>query len=199
MTTNNQQTISKKQLVKTVIIAFLISSIVFVTAVLPAEFGIDPVGTGKLFGFKRLYQKEKKDVTKNSSKLNFKKIKMSKLGSSKDVPKPIEANNLPPKEQYVLRNDTIKVIVPAKKGIEYKVKTLKYAVVNYEWSTDNGIVYIDFHGEVAQENPPKNVFYESYTLPIQIIWQELLQRLLKENTVGILETLPKMKLLLLLC
>ncbi len=164
MTTNNQQTISKRQLVKAVIIALLISSIVFITAVLPAEFGIDPLGTGNLFGFKRLYQKEKKNIVTNGSMLNFKKIEMSKLGSSLDVPKPIEATNPPPKEQYVQRDDIIKITVLAKKGIEYKVKTLKYAVVKYEWATDHGIVYIDFHGEVAQENPPKNVFYESYTL-----------------------------------
>ena len=168
MTSHNQPILNKMQLVKSVIIALLISGIVFITAVLPAEFGIDPLGTGKLFGFERLYQ-EDKPITKDENKketsiLNFKKLKMEKLGSSKDVAKPIEANNPTPKEQYPQREDTIKVIVPAKKGIEYKFKSLKHASIKYEWSTNKGIVYIDFHGEVKQENPSKNVFYESYTL-----------------------------------
>ncbi|HIP26194.1 MAG TPA: hypothetical protein EYG80_00880 [Flavobacteriaceae bacterium] len=168
MTSQNQPILNKMQLVKSVIIALLISGIVFITAVLPAEFGIDPLGTGKLFGFERLYQ-EDKPITKGENKketsiLNFKKLKMEKLGSPKDVAKPIEANNPTPKEQYPQREDTIKVIVPAKKGIEYKFKSLKHASIKYEWSTDKGIVYIDFHGEVKQENPSKNVFYESYTL-----------------------------------
>ena len=49
--------------------------------------------------------------------------------------------------------------------MEYKFKALKLGLVNYEWrTTTNAIVYIDFHGEVFQENPPSNVFYESYTL-----------------------------------
>ncbi len=89
---------------------------------------------------------------------------MEKIGSSASVAKPIEADNPSPEVQYPTRNDILEVIVPAEKGIEYKFKSLKYGRTKYEWITDKGIVYIDFHGEVKQENPPKNVFYESYTL-----------------------------------
>ncbi len=165
MTHNKQALLNKKQLLKSVIIALVIGFIVLITAVLPAEYGIDPLGTGKLFGFGRLYQDDTK--TKGNSQnsvLNFKKITLEKIGSPANVPKPIEANNTAPKEQFSKRQDTIKITVPAKKGIEYKFKILKYGSVKYEWSTDKGIVYIDFHGEVKQENPPENVFYESYTL-----------------------------------
>ena len=165
MTHNKQALLNKKQLLKSVIIALVIGFIVLITAVLPAEYGIDPLGTGKLFGFGRLYQDDTK--TKGNSQnsvLNFKKITLEKIGSPANIPKPIEANNPAPKEQFSKRQDTIKITVPAKKGIEYKFKILKYGSVKYEWSTDKGIVYIDFHGEVKQENPPENVFYESYTL-----------------------------------
>ncbi len=162
MTTYKQPTLNKKQLIQSVIIALLIGATIFLTAVLPAEYGMDPLGTGKLFGFKKLYQSE---VSKqDDSVLNFKKIKMEKLGSSADVPKPTEANNPVSEKQYTIREDVVSVIVPAKKGIEYKFNSRKYASIKYEWSTDKGIVYTDFHGEVLQENAPKNVFYESYTL-----------------------------------
>lgn len=165
MTTNNQLNLSKGQLLKSLLIAFIIAVIVLLTAVLPAEYGIDPLGTGKLFGFSKLYQgNEQIENNETSSSLNFKKIKMEKLGSPIDVPKPSEANNPPPESQYPERADSIEVIVPAEKGIEYKFKSLKYGSIKYEWTTDKGIVYIDFHGEVKQENPPENVFYESYTL-----------------------------------
>lgn len=163
MTINNQPTLNKKQLLKSVIIALIIGGIVFIAAVLPAEYGKDPLGTGKIFGFKKLYQGDSQENKPNSI-LNFKKIKMEKLGSPQSVLKPTEANNPAPESQYAQRTDTIKVKVLAKKGIEYKFKSLKYGSIKYEWSTDKGIVYIDFHGEVKQENPPKNVFYESYTL-----------------------------------
>ncbi|MEH6535908.1 MAG: hypothetical protein V7719_05920 [Psychroserpens sp.] len=165
MTTNNQPNLNKGQLLKSLIIALIIGTIVLLTAVLPAEYGLDPLGTGKLFGFSKLYQgNEKTENNETYSSLNFNKIKMKKLGSPLSVPKPSEADNPPPEVQYPLREDTIEVVVPAGKGIEYKFKSLKYGSTKYEWATDKGIVYIDFHGEVKQENPPKNVFYESYTL-----------------------------------
>lgn len=160
MTTNNQPNLNKMQLLKSLIIALLIGAIVLVAAVLPAEYGLDPLGTGKFFGFVKLYQGN----NETDSSLNFKKIKMEKLGSPSSVPKPSEASALPPEHQYLERKDTIKVLVPTEKGIEYKFKSLKYGSIKYEWATDKGIVYIDFHGEVKQEDPPKNVFYESYTL-----------------------------------
>lgn len=163
MTINNQPTLNKKQLLKSIIIALIIGGIVFVVAVLPAEYGKDPLGTGKLLGFKKLYQGDSQENKPNSI-LNFEKIKMEKLGSPQSVLKPTEADNPPPESQYAQRTDTIKIKVLAKKGIEYKFKSLKYGSIKYEWTTDKGIVYIDFHGEVKQENPPKNVFYESYTL-----------------------------------
>lgn len=160
----------KKQLIKSIVIAMIIGGIVLVTAVLPAEYNIDPLGTGKLFGFSRLYVPEVTETdslqpTGSTSALNFKKIPMEKLGSGPNVPKPLEANDPVPSEQYPLQNDSITVVVPAGKGVEYKFKALKLGLVNYEWhTTNNAIVYIDFHGEVYQENPPENVFYESYTL-----------------------------------
>lgn len=169
MTTNNQPIMGKKQLIQSVIMAFIIGTIVLLTAVFPAEYGMDPLGTGELFGFSKLYQGDS-DSGNNEiqdaslSSISFKKLKIEKVGSPASVPKPVEANNPPPEEQVPQRDDIIEVLVPAGKGIEYKFLMLKYGSVKYEWSVDKGIVYIDFHGEVKQENPPENVFYESYTL-----------------------------------
>ncbi len=164
MTTNKQSLISKRQVLKSIILAFIIGMIVLIIAVLPAEYGIDPFGTGKLFGFSKLYKKEVKTNTSPKSILNFKKITLQDIGSNSTIIKPIEANNPVSEEQLLKREDSIHIVVPAKKGIEYKVKMLKYGSVNYEWSTTKGILYTDFHGEVKQDNPPADVFYESYTV-----------------------------------
>lgn len=163
MKTDKQSLISKKQILKSIFIAFTIGMVVFLVAVLPAEYGIDPLKTGELFGFNKLHKKEA--IILPSSSLNFKKITLNDIGSKEDIQKPIEANNPPPKEQFLEREDVIKIIVPASKGIEYKIKVLKYGSVKYEWqTTNNDIVFTDFHGEVKEENPPKDVFYESYTV-----------------------------------
>lgn len=164
MKTNNQSLNDKIKILKSIFLAFFIGMIVLLVAVLPAEYGIDLLGTGKLFGFSKLYKKEIKTNKSSTSSLNFKKIKLDDVGSSVDILKPIEANNPAPKGQFSEREDSITVIVPAKKGIEYKVKMLKYGSMKYEWSTAKQILFTDFHGEVKQENPPKDVFYESYTV-----------------------------------
>ena len=159
----------KKQLLKSVFIAALIGGLVLVVAVLPAEYNLDPLGTGKLLGFSRLYSEEPAaagtEATISTTAIKMKPLKITQLGSPPEVARPSEASNPPPEVQYPVKSDTIEIIVPARKGIEYKFLTLKYASVKYDWScSDNSTVYIDFHGEVKQEDPPKNVFFESYTL-----------------------------------
>ena len=49
---------SGRALAKAIVVALVISATVLVTTVLPAEFGIDPVGTGRAFGLLDLYAAE---------------------------------------------------------------------------------------------------------------------------------------------
>ena len=100
MNTDNQPNLTKRQILKSLLIALIIGAVVLVTAVLPAEYGMDPLGTGKLFGFSKLYQgNNQKENNETSNSLNFKKIKMEKLGSPQSTAKPSEANNPPPEVQ----------------------------------------------------------------------------------------------------
>jgi heavy metal efflux system protein len=45
-------------------------------------------------------------------------------------------------------------------GLEYKVNMLKYGQMKYEWITDKGELYFDFHGEVKNNSN----YFESYTI-----------------------------------
>ena len=164
MTTNDQPLMGKKQLIKYLIISILIGGIVLVTAILPAEYNIDPLGAGELFGFSKLYaQPNAEEFEIQNVPLNFKKLTIEESGSGPDVPIPVEVNSPPPAEQYSIREDSdITVVVPAGKGIEYKFKMLKYGSTKYEWSTDGSILYSDMHGELLLENPPEEEFFESY-------------------------------------
>jgi hypothetical protein len=168
MSNSNPPVMNKKQLLKSVLIALVIGSLVLVGAVLPAEYGIDPLGTGKLFGFSRLYVDEASESnvgTLTQTAVSFETIELTKLGSPSSIPKPATSKDPVPAEQLVIRADTIQIKVPAGKGLEYKFNALKLGSVKYDWNTtENAIVYIDFHGEVYEENPPEEVFYESYTL-----------------------------------
>ena len=164
MTTNDQPVMGKKQLIKYLIISILIGGIVLVTAILPAEYNIDPLGTGKLFGFSRLYvAPAEEEIGLLNAPLKFKKLTIEESGSGTDVPVPEIVNDPAPAEQYTMREDNnITVIVPAGKGIEYKFKMLKHGNTKYEWYTDGSILYSDMHGELLSATPPEDEFFESY-------------------------------------
>lgn len=163
----NPLALNKKQILTATFAALVLGAFLFVAAVLPAEYGSDPLGTGKLFGFSRLYQAEAlADVAmiEAGDPKAFPVLKKEDLGSDPEVPMPKEAQNPPPASQYAERQDSLTVRVPAGKGIEYKVKVLKFGSLKYEWTTDQGVLYSDFHGEVKEATPPKEEFFLSYTI-----------------------------------
>lgn len=167
MTEMKHPILDTKKIIKATVVALLIGVIILVTAVLPAEYGIDPIGLGKTMGFSKLYKNtdteqalEQEEVPQESHRL----LKLEDGGSDPDVIRPSEANNPPPEKQLEEREDDIQVKIPAGKGVEYKIHMLKYGRVKYEWLTNKGTLYFDFHGEVKQVNPSKNVYFESYTV-----------------------------------
>jgi len=166
----NHQVLEKKKIIKAITISLVIGTIILVGAVLPAEYGIDPTGAGKLFGFSRLYIPDDTETLSTTfegavSNTDFPLIKLEKAGSDSNVERPIEADNPPPAEQFEQKEDSVQVIVPAGKGIEFKINMLKYGQMKYEWATANReVLYFDFHGEVKQEAEIKDVYFESYTM-----------------------------------
>lgn len=164
----NHPVLEKKKIIRATIIAFAIAAVLLITAVLPAEYGIDPTGAGKLLGFSRLHISNDSVAANTNEQVivqnSFPLLKMEKAGSGPDVPRPAEADNPAPEKQLAQREDSVQVIVPAGKGIEYKTYMLKYGKMKYEWTTDKGTVYFDFHGEVKQATEVKDVYFESYTI-----------------------------------
>jgi hypothetical protein len=164
----NQPILETKKIVIATVSALLLGSIIVIGAVLPAEYGIDPTGIGQQIGFDKLYKPvEKSTATSLPGAVVQSAIKVLKLeggGSEPEVIKPEEANYPAPAVQYEERSDSVQVSLKAGKGLEYKVKMLKYGRLKYEWLTSNGIVYADFHGDVKQANPPKDIYYESYAI-----------------------------------
>jgi len=164
----NQPILSTKKIVLATIAAILIGGFIVVTAVLPAEYGIDPTGIGKKIGFNKLYQPvENVNATGLPGIVALPPVELLKLeggGSEPEVIMPEEAKYPAPEKQYEEREDSVQINLKAGKGIEYKVKMLKYGRLKYGWQTNMGIVYSDFHGDVKQENPPKDIYYESYAI-----------------------------------
>ena len=57
--------------------------------------------------------------------------------------------------------ESVVVTVPAGRGVEYKLAMAQFEKVTYEWTTSNGDVYVDLHGEPKGDTTG---YFESYTI-----------------------------------
>lgn len=58
-------------------------------------------------------------------------------------------------------SDTVVIVVPSGKGLEYKLLMDKHAHMEYEWSTDGAVLYFDFHGEPEGDT---SGYFESFAI-----------------------------------
>ena len=121
---------SAKTLARASTLAVLAAVAILVTAVLPAEYGIDPLRTGKLFGFSA----------------------MSEVSASEPVPPPEGAALAPVQEgnialypgQYKVDSRTF--VLGPYEYLEFKYHLAKDATMLFSWDA-NGNVLQDFHGD----------------------------------------------------
>lgn len=132
---------------------------------MPSEYGIDPTGTGKLLGLNELYEaqadKEETSDDKPTSQVIKRVLKIENVGPA-GIAIPTEILAAIPKGQYAEREDDIEVIIPANKGLEYKILVKKYGQVKYEWNSGDETMFFDFHGDPKIE--AKSQWYESHTI-----------------------------------
>jgi hypothetical protein len=117
---------SSRQIAIASLCAFAVAAIVLVTAVLPAEFGIDPVGTGKALGLLALY-----DADAGPSK------------SSKPPGPASTATAVRPREYRV---DARTLPLGPGQAFEFKYRLDKGSGMVYAWSANAPLKY-EFHGE----------------------------------------------------
>lgn len=119
---------SSRRILQATAIAAAIALVVLLVAVLPAEYDLDPLGTGKALGLTALADTEEGDPT--------------------PVPSTLEAVragvNTP--QQGPLAEDTFTVELRPFEGVEYKYRVEQGGSMVYSW-TATGDVGFDFHGE----------------------------------------------------
>jgi len=114
--------------------AALLASITLLVAILPAEYGIDPTGIGKLMGLTTLASIETHNNDMSSAKAT---------------------------QAIEYREDSVNITVPAGKGLEYKLHLIKGDAMRYTWTSTNGELFFDFHGEPDGDTTG---YFESYTV-----------------------------------
>jgi len=102
--------------------ALLVAAVVLVAAVLPAEFGRDPLGTGKALGLLDLY-----------------------TGAAEPVPPPAAPPSAAP-PMTMFKVDSVVFTLRPSEGFEYKYRMEKGGGLVYAWTATRPVNY-EFHGE----------------------------------------------------
>ena len=126
---------SAKTLIYALMVALVIAVILFVTIVLPAEYDIDPTGVGERLGLTILAAAPAIDI-----------FTLSDDSSTMAV-----------------REDETTIIVPGRDALEFKFQLAQFGSLTYEWSTDNGVLYFDLHGEPQGDTTGYFISYASAT------------------------------------
>jgi hypothetical protein len=130
---------SSAKLIKSTIIAVITAVVLLVTAVLPAEYGIDPTGIGNALGLKRMGE------IKTSLAEEAAADEQSALPAQVEVAKPVKMAT--GAVDAASRSDTMQVTLAPDEGTEIKVAMSEGDSVSYEWSTSGGKANFDAHGD----------------------------------------------------
>ena len=128
---------SGARLAKATIVALAVAAIVLVTAILPAEYGIDPLGTGRALGLDELYAAEETAAAAAAAPAT--------IAAAEGGPV------FPQFNEY--RVDTREFTIPAGKGMEFKYELDKGATMIYSWKASN---YVDFDFHTEPEGKPSS-------------------------------------------
>ena len=127
------------KLIKSTIIAIIVAAVILVTIVLPAEFGIDPTGVGKLTGLQRMGE-----------------IKTTLAEEAEDQPSvsPVAESVVEPiqNDAPTIRTDEMSVTLDPNKSTEIKITMVKGTAVDFNWSTSTGQAFYDLHGDSKEVN-----------------------------------------------
>jgi hypothetical protein len=132
---------SKKAILKATGIALAVAILILFTAVLPAEYGIDPLKTGAVLGL-----------------TNLAKAAEPATVAGRATPAQTGIYTAQPK---VYKVDSEDLSLMKGEGVEIKYHMQKGAAMVYAWKA-TGNVQFEFHGEPDQK--PRPDYFESYQL-----------------------------------
>jgi hypothetical protein len=132
---------STEKLATATAIAMIVAFVILLVAILPAEYGVDPLGTGTALGLTALSQAA--EASPNSLT-----VAPVVTGVYTDQPKTYKV-------------DTEEINLAPGMGVEIKYHMPKGAGMVYSWKS-TGPVMFEFHGEPDQKPNPE--YYDSYEL-----------------------------------
>ncbi len=128
------------KLIKSTVAAIVLASIILITAVLPAEYGIDPTGIGSVLGLTKMGE-----IKVSLAKEAAAEEEAARMAAAKaSVPQEFREDGESDKN---IKSESITVSLAPDQGREVKVRMLKGAKVSYSWKTSNDRATFDVHGD----------------------------------------------------
>ena len=128
---------SLRQLNRATLTAFVAAGVILVTTVLPAEYGIDPTGTGRLLGLTAMGEAKQADHARPA------------------MPAAAPAPAIKPGEPV-----EVKLTLAPGQGREVKATMKADGEFDYRWATDGAEVRFELHGEPADAVGDEYTSYE---------------------------------------
>ena len=135
---------SSRTLLRSTLIALAVAIALLVTTVLPAEFGVDPTGVGRVLGL---------------TEMGKIKLALAREAEAEDrALREEEAAEAASGGADSVRAHETELSLAPNEGKEIKLVMAKGAMATYRWSVTGGVVNYDLHGDST--NAPKS--YHNY-------------------------------------
>lgn len=122
--------LSTGQLIKSLVIAIAVAAVLLVVAVLPAEYGVDPLGAGRVMGLTQLAAND----------AVAEEVAPAATGAGEGSAPVIQ-------HAEPFQSKSLTVTLEAFEGIEVKAQMAQGEQFAFNWATDGAPVYTDMHGE----------------------------------------------------
>jgi hypothetical protein len=151
---------SMAKIIIATLIALVVAAVVLVVAVLPAEYGVDPIGAGKALGLTDMAKADEKakvepppDVAAMTIMPTLDPVeKNSKWGASPVMTRALLA------QQNRFNFDSREITLKPGEGMEVKYNMKKGAGLVYSWTASGKVLY-DFHGQPDVKPADKGTDY----------------------------------------
>jgi hypothetical protein len=148
--------------------ALIVACVILIVVVLPAEYGIDPLGTGRKLGLTDLAKAEPSPRTEPAPEQPAAAGEVAAISpvlepsANGEAPK-VKGTFIPQPDRFQL--DSREITFEPGEGLEIKYDMKKGAGLVYSW-TASGILSYEFHGEpnVKPKGSEGTDYFESYDL-----------------------------------
>jgi len=142
-----------KRLALSAALAAAAAAVALVAFVLPAEYGIDPLGIGRALGLTALSETaqtrtiEIVDVVGGNETVTT--VEIPDAGEPVPLPNPSVHQD----ESGPPRSETLEIEIPPEAETEVKLLLGTAKAALYSWHVDRGTIYSDFHGHTPEAGP----------------------------------------------